>query len=269
VLLRKVARECAVVAGFPLACALAGRPPKKISAMMRVKNEAEFLERSINSVIDLVDELIIVDNCSVDGTADIIADFSSRFPKKVKAFDYPHRIARYGEETLMLAATKEGKKSPSFLPNYYNWCAARCTGPYILKWDGDTIATNALATTVEQFRQSTMQILCHTGINLHPDRTCYVGGRPLEDMEPRLFFKPFSTYNNYLGYVETLWSPYIFHYPSFLKIEPEPLYFHMKFCKKDKFSNMSEDLQIREAALSGRGDPLPEYLREQVGRLGL
>lgn len=118
-LLRKVARECAVVAGFPFACAFAGRPPKKISAIMRVKNGVEFLEQSINSVIDVVDELIIVDNCSVKGTADVLADFSSRFAKKVKPFEYPYKIARYGEETLMLAATKEGKKYPSFLPNYY------------------------------------------------------------------------------------------------------------------------------------------------------
>ena len=60
--------------------------------MMRVKNEAEFLERSINSVIDLVDELVIVDNGSEDGSADVIADFSSRFPKKVKAFHYPYTV---------------------------------------------------------------------------------------------------------------------------------------------------------------------------------
>jgi glycosyltransferase involved in cell wall biosynthesis len=256
------------VAGYPVACALAGRPPKKISAMMRVKNEVEFLERSINSVIDLVDEMVIVDNCSTDGSAEVIADFANRFPK-VKAFSYPHKIARYGEETSKLAATKEGRKSPSYLPNYYNWCAAKCTKPYILKWDGDTIATNALATVLERFRQSRTQILCHTGLNLHPDRTCTIAGRPLEDMEPRLFYKPFSTYNNYKGYVETFWSPYLWHYPSFNEVEPEPLYFHMKFCKIDRFSNMSKDLQIREAVLSERGDPLPEYLQEQVSRLGL
>jgi glycosyltransferase involved in cell wall biosynthesis len=269
VLLRKVARQCAIVAGYPLACALAGRPPKRISAVMRIKNEAEYLERSINSVIDLVDELVIIDNCSVDGSADIIADFSNRFPRKVKAFEYPYKIARYGEETSILAATKEGRQSPSYLPNFYNWTTAQCAGPYILKWDGDTIATDALAPTLERFRQSKMQIVCHTGINLHPDRTCYITGRPLEEMEPRLFYKRLSTYNNYKGYVETFWSPYLWHYTSFYEVEPEPLYFHMKFCKADRFSNMSEDLQIKEKAASGRGDPLPEYLREQVSRLGL
>jgi hypothetical protein len=50
VLLRKVAKDCAVAAGFPLAYALAGRPAEKISAVMRIKNEIEFLEQSIKSL---------------------------------------------------------------------------------------------------------------------------------------------------------------------------------------------------------------------------
>ena len=32
---------------------------------------------------------------------------------------------------------------------------------------------------------------------------------------------------------------------------------------------MSNDLQIKEQAASGRGEPLPKYLMEQVSRLGL
>jgi Tfp pilus assembly pilus retraction ATPase PilT len=81
-------------------------------------------------------------------------DIASRSPKKVKALSYPYNIARYGEEMLMLAASKGGKKSPSYLPNYYNWTTAQCAGPYILKWDGDTIATDALAPALERFRQA-------------------------------------------------------------------------------------------------------------------
>jgi hypothetical protein len=213
--------------------------------------------------------LVIVDNCSSDGSDRIIADFAKRFPEKVKTYVYPHQLARYGEEMLALAATKEGKQSPAFLPNYYNWSTALCDGPYVLKWDGDTIATEALATTLERFRQSKAQILCHTGINVHPDRACYIAGRPLEDMEPRLFYKRFSTYNNFLEYVETLWSPYYWYFTYFTEFESEPLYFHMKFCKADRFSNISKDLQIKETAMSGCGDPLPYYLKKQVDRIGL
>jgi hypothetical protein len=137
--------------------------------------------------------------------------------------------------------------------NYYNWCVKKCSGPYILKWDGDTVATAALARSLERFRGSTKQILWHTGVNLHSDRMSYIAGRPLEWMEPRLFFKRFSFYKNYPAYVESLWSPYTYLYPSFSEREPEPIYFHMKFCKRDRFSKMSRDLHLNEEANSDRG----------------
>jgi glycosyltransferase involved in cell wall biosynthesis len=266
-LLKNIARQTAVFAGYPFLWALAGRPPKKISAMLRVKNEIEFIEPSIMSIVDLVDEVVVVDNLSEDGSTDAIATLAKLYPNKIKTFSYPHQLARYGDEMEKLAATAEGRRSPSFLPNFYNWCAQKCSCPYILKWDGDTIASDALAPTLERFRHSNKQVLWHTGINLHADRESYIAGRPLEDMEPRLFYKIFAHYDNHLGYCEALWSPYVFHYPSFIEREPEPLYFHMKFCKKDLFSNMSENLQKREAALSARGAPLPDYLREQMKRL--
>lgn len=265
----KVAKPFAVAAAYPILRAFAGRPPKKISAMLRVKNEIEFLERSIKSVVDVVDELVVVDNLSMDGSADVITTLAKLYPDKIRAFSYPHDVARYGDEMEKLATTAEGRRSPSFLPNFYNWCVDKCTCPYILKWDGDTIATSALAPTLHRFKYSDKQVLWHTGINLHADRTSSIAGRPLEDMEPRLYYKRFSTYNSYLGYCEALWSPYAFHYPSFIEKEPEPLYFHMKWCKTDRFSNMSDNLQISHASLSARGAPLPEYLREQVSRLGL
>ena len=267
--LRTVARHCAMAASAPVLRALAGKPPKKISAMLRVKNEIEFIERSMLSIINLVDEMVVVDNLSSDGSAEVIAALATQYPAKVKAYRYPHLVARYGEEMQALARTPGGRKSPAFLPNFYNWCLAKCTSPYILKWDGDTVATRALAPALEKFRHSDKQVLWHTGINLHQDRRSYIAGRPLEDMEPRLYFRKFANYNNALGYCEFLWSPYAFHYDEFIEREPEPLYFHMKFCKGDRFSNMSKDLQAREAAVASRGNPLPDYLVEQVSELGL
>jgi hypothetical protein len=202
---RKIAKQSAIAAAYPILRAFAGRPPKKISAMLRVKNEIEFLERAIKSVIDLVDELVVVDNLSTDGSANLIDNLSKHYLGKIQAFTYPHDLARYGEEMEKLATTAEGRKSPAFLPNFYNWCVSKCTCPYILKWDGDTIATRALAPTLHRFRHSNKQVLWHTGINLHSDRASFIAGRPLEDMEPRLYYRRFSTYNDYLGYCEALW----------------------------------------------------------------
>lgn len=55
-----------------------------ISLCMIVKNEAEVLPRCLSSVMDFVDEIIIVDTGSTDGTARIAAQFTD----KVYSFDW-------------------------------------------------------------------------------------------------------------------------------------------------------------------------------------
>lgn len=266
---RRTVRPVAVGAGRPIAHGLAGKPPKRLSAMFRVKNEEEFLEAAISSVIDLVDQVVLVDNLSEDATPRIIADFARRHPDKVVAHEYPHRLARSGEENRALAATRSGRRSPSLLANFYNWCLARCSEPYILKWDGDTVASDALAPALEKFVASPIQVLWHTGVNLHESRDHFISGRPFEDMEPRLFYRRFARYGNSLGFAETLWSPYMMMYPELSERVEEPLYFHLKFCKADRFSNISDDSRVSEERNSAMGDPLPVDLRAQVERLGL
>jgi glycosyltransferase involved in cell wall biosynthesis len=48
---------------------------KLLSACMITKNEAEYLQYSIESFIDYVDELIVIDDNSTDGTQDIVLSF--------------------------------------------------------------------------------------------------------------------------------------------------------------------------------------------------
>jgi hypothetical protein len=266
---RKGVRPVVVRAGRPLASALAGKPPKRLSGMLRVRNEEEYLATSVASVVDLVDELVIVDNDSSDGSARIIAELAARHPDRIRAFSYPHTVARYGEETLRMSSTRAGRRSPSFLPNYYNWCIARCTEPYILKWDGDTVATAALAGALERFRASRAQVLWYTGLNVHTSRQHLIKGRPFEDLEPRVFYRRMARYDHSVGNVETLWSPYMMMYDEFSEKLDEPLYFHLKFCKRERFTNLSEDIRRLEEANAAQGEPLSPELRDQLRALAL
>jgi hypothetical protein len=230
-----------VRAGLAL-CAFRGR--KSISAMMRVRNEQEFLDPAVRSVVGLVDEVVIVDNMSDDSTPQIIGTLERDYPGKVRPFAYPHRVARYGEENRRLASTPAGLRSPQLLANFYNWCLARCRHPFILKWDGDTIAIAECAVALERFRTSPAQFLWHTGANLHVSGDRLIAGRPFEDMEPRLFFRRFASYDNGMGYTQALRSPYLrFTGDRFVERYPKPLYVHMKFCKSDRFTNLSPDRQ--------------------------
>jgi glycosyltransferase involved in cell wall biosynthesis len=51
---------------------------KRISLCMVVKNEAEFLGRCLNSILPLVQEVILVDTGSSDGTFQIARRFNVR-----------------------------------------------------------------------------------------------------------------------------------------------------------------------------------------------
>ena len=48
---------------------------QKITAIYRVKNEARFIEQSLKSVVDFCSEIIVLDDNSTDGTAEICSGF--------------------------------------------------------------------------------------------------------------------------------------------------------------------------------------------------
>jgi cellulose synthase/poly-beta-1,6-N-acetylglucosamine synthase-like glycosyltransferase len=217
--------------------------PKRISAMMRVKDEEEFVRASACSIIDVVDELVIIDNNSSDATPDIIAALVAEYPGKVRSLRYPHVVARYGDENRELAATREGRRSPRLLANFYNWSMAQCTYEFILKWDGDTIATDAFRKAVADFRVSPKQALWVTGLNLHADGMHLVRGIPREPLEPRLVYRRFARYTNYMGYCEGLESPYIRRFMQYSEFVDQPSYLHMKYRKRNRYVHMSANLQ--------------------------
>src|SRR3990167_5438874 len=61
-------------------------PKQTLSLCMIVKNEEKYLEQCLNSVKDLVDEIIIVDTGSTDKTKEIWKKFD--FAHKIKFFDF-------------------------------------------------------------------------------------------------------------------------------------------------------------------------------------
>src|SRR5438105_10685650 len=116
---------------------------KRISAMLRVKNEEAFLRVAVESIVDLCDEVVIIDNASTDSTATIARELARANPDRVRVCIYEHDVARVGSENRELIATAGGRRSPRLLSNYYNWCLRRCRMNFVLKWAGDMIATPA------------------------------------------------------------------------------------------------------------------------------
>ncbi|MGQ8873590.1 glycosyltransferase [Paenibacillus sp. TSA_86.1] len=74
---------------------------KTISLCMIVKNEENVLERCLDSVREFVDEIIIVDTGSIDGTRDI----ARRYTDKIYSFEWIHDFSAARNESIGYAAS--------------------------------------------------------------------------------------------------------------------------------------------------------------------
>jgi glycosyltransferase involved in cell wall biosynthesis len=108
-----------IVRNIPIFGAIAkpGARPQGISAMFRVWNECSYVEPSINSIKDLVDEIIVVDSYSTDGSWEIAGRLAAECPKIKLIRCSGHNM--WENSNLALRAST------------FRW---------ILKWDADFIA---------------------------------------------------------------------------------------------------------------------------------
>ncbi|UCG75345.1 MAG: glycosyltransferase [Gemmatimonadota bacterium] len=287
-------RRAARIAYAVLWARTGGGRDRRLSAMIRIRNESEFLEPAVRSLAASVDEVVLIDNRSTDGTAAIIARLRSSFPDKTVAYRYDHEVARVGTETWKLATEPDGSRSPRLTANYYNWCLERCSGPYVLKWDADMIALDGLRRDLELWKRGSRPVLVMQGVNVHPDlqhvvvaknpdrvsllEQLEVPGLPLwvtrlthDYPEPRLFPKLFARYTSDMRWTQALHSPF---YGSatkqrYSRTVPAPAYLHLKFCKRDPLANYSRDLAAVIAANVARGAALEPRYREELVRWGV
>ncbi len=256
--------------------------------MMRIKDEEEFLDASVRSIIDLVDEVVLVDNLSTDRTPEIVEALRRDHPGKVVTHSYSYEIRSRGREHWQLASSPDGARSPHLTSTYYNWCLARCTQPYILKWDGDMIATDTLAAGIERWRRAGAAVATLVGANVHADRAHLVGARSADRAtiarsltvpvapswvtsmtytyaHPHLFPRlgaRFEAGDRRAWWTETFASPFL--HPRLgarlvLAIE-EPTFLHLKFCKRDPYAGYSDDFAAMIDANMAVGPPLtPEW----------
>lgn len=107
-----------------------------ISGFMRLKNEAEFLDRAIETHIDGLDELIIVHNDCSDETPEICARWAHRYPDKIKVVEYEPKVVPIGTpESITI-----DPRSPHCIANYYNFALSLTNRKIAIKVDGDHLA---------------------------------------------------------------------------------------------------------------------------------
>jgi glycosyltransferase involved in cell wall biosynthesis len=102
---------------------------------MRLKNEEEFVETAIESVIDCLDELVIVHNGCTDRTPEIIESCRLRHPDRIRIFEYKPSVFLPGS----VEHRQEPMGSPHSLVNYSNYALAKTTHKIAIKIDGDEL----------------------------------------------------------------------------------------------------------------------------------
>jgi hypothetical protein len=274
-----------------LAAALSGSRVKRISAMVRVRNEAEFLAAAVRSIASLVDEVVIVDNASTDASPEVIRELARELPA-VRSYVYPHKVARAGREHL--TAVEEGdSRSPYRLSSLSNWALRRCRCPFVLTWDGDMLAGPEFAQACRQWRAGPYLAMWFKGVNAHPDRVHLLGARSSDPKvvraplarevlpgwtlrmtdapgETRLYPRFLAHFDDALfWWCESLQSPLRFGFdlPSNMlaahyKLAPaSPLFLHLKYWKHAPNANHSEDFKAMLQGNIAVGPPLPDAWR--------
>jgi hypothetical protein len=109
-----------------------------VTAVLRVKSEARNLPWVLPGLLRSTDALVMVDNQSVDGSAEVAREVASRhgFADRLRVVAYPFDVSRCGPEHL-----RTPPDSVHSLAYFNNWAFSHVRTAVALKWDGDMVLT--------------------------------------------------------------------------------------------------------------------------------
>jgi len=140
-----------------------------VSAFMRTRNGADFLEPTIRSHIEFYDEVVAVYNQCTDATPDILARLASEYGPKLRVFHYAPRVSPPGSEDH----AKRPGDSPNSLVTYSNFALSQTRHQWAVKLDDDHLAIpDNVARMVGDIRAGRADgsvMHCFSGINLIRD----------------------------------------------------------------------------------------------------
>lgn len=120
-----------------------------VSGMLRVKNGEDYLRLSILSVINQLDELIIVFNDSNDSTEKIVVELENEYPDKIKVYKYIPVVYPPNNDKYL----ETSENSFHSLAYYYNFTLSKTTKTYVTKIDDDQLY---FPNTIKTLKERTM-----------------------------------------------------------------------------------------------------------------
>jgi len=209
------------------------RPRRKrkpgVSAFLRLRNEAEWLPYSLESIAGIFQETILItQGVQVDGTDEICR--ASGLPY----YHYPYLSVPNGE-----GHDQQKRGSVHERAYFYNWCLSKTSCEYACKWDGDMLAFDWFGDWLsEQIKNRPNQIKFH-GVDVVGD-IHHIGKRKHCAAEWRVFKVTDRTFYYTAAMTATLRTPYahtnceIMHTPYTGGVVcPTPAFLHTKWAKQN------------------------------------
>lgn len=147
----------------------------KLSLALVVKNEEAMLERCLESVKDVVDEIVVTDTGSTDKTVQI----AKKYTDKVHYFEWIDDFS---------AA--------------YNYCISKTSGNYILKWDADFVLKPSSRKALLELKESGFAGANHISVilqNIEVDTGLPSSTAPRELIFKKIDFMYLSPVHMYLS----------------------------------------------------------------------
>ena len=251
-------------ADFPIRWAWEDGPlTPGLTCVFRVKNEARNLPWVLPPMFDAVQHVVLVDNGSDDGTAEV----AQRVAEEHGAADrftlasYPFQVARAGAEHLHTPPD-----SVHSLTYFYNWSFAHVRTSYSMKWDGDMVLT---AEGVELLRDLSWQLEDSNAVVAIPRHPMSVESESVawldlgyRFLEPWVY--PMGPEFTFVKAFE--WEVREFPPTSERIVAPEGMCVELKWLDQDEFAHWSDtdfdavrtprkarELEVNRALHEGRG----------------
>lgn len=229
-----------------------------LSAMIRVKDEAEYLPYALRSIYPWVDEIIIaVQGEQSDQTWTIAQAWAEL--DKVATYHYPHDSYPNGPGHDQHPYDERARAY------FYNWTMDKTTCRHVIKWDGDMVAFDETGRRIHE-ALGYNDFVRFDGVEIVSTEPYQVpASHPRTAAETRVF--PADRCYYVTGpYCEVLTGPPP-HEAQYTT--REPMYLHFKYCKKnwtqawpDNWREMPHFTRLMQRAKPGRKykGPMPKCL---------
>ena len=215
------------------------------SALLRIKNEEDTIEKCILDIIDLVDEIIVVDNGSTDNTLNVIKKLEKMY-NNVYVYQYNISIPRYGKEHIDNFKRDDINKNNT-LKNFYNWVVSKSTYNKKIKWDGDFYCIrNNLKNLLDYFSSEKEQLAVHfSGLTVfvHKDKkyiknsSYYNEYRLFCNKNDDIWYDNICEGDNYCETSDIFQKKIINKYISTI-----PCFYEIKMTSKNEFNSRSSNI---------------------------